>query len=456
MIVEELAQNIVKTGFETFGRDVIIQAKNRVIDIVGCTIGGANASGCAELRELVHEWGGKEEAAILIHGEKAPAHNAAMINSIMARAFDYGVFTPYIGEKPIWVHNAESTVPTAITIADWKHAGGKELLTALILGDDITTRITAASTRAISSGWDNPGTTCKFGTTAVAGKLLGLDERQIIHAWGVVLNQLAGSFQPIQDGTHSFRLAQGLAARDGIIAAELAGKGWTGAKDPLLGRYGYFALYCQQSDPHLLTADLGKKFYGDSIFKPYPSCRHIHSTIDCCLELVQNYDIRAEDVEKITLAVAPMHFDSPLNQPFMPGDFPQGHATFSLRYHIANILIRKQITLEHLTEKMINDPEIADLAGKIDINGSIPPHDIETASIKIKMKDGREFSADKDFAKGNPVKRPLSQREIETKFTDNVAFSKTISRSNADKVLNMLHNLEEVDDISHLVKLLVV
>jgi 2-methylcitrate dehydratase PrpD len=456
MIVEELAQNIVKTGFETFGRDVIIQAKNRVIDIVGCTIGGANASGCAELRELVHEWGGKEEAAILIHGEKAPAHNAAMINSIMARAFDYGVFTPYIGEKPIWVHNAESTVPTAITIADWKHAGGKELLTALILGDDITTRITAASTRAISSGWDNPGTTCKFGTTAVAGKLLGLDERQIIHAWGVVLNQLAGSFQPIQDGTHSFRLAQGLAARDGIIAAELAGKGWTGAKDPLLGRYGYFALYCQQSDPHLLTADLGKKFYGDSIFKPYPSCRHIHSTIDCCLELVQNYDIRAEDVEKITLAVAPMHFDSPLNQPFMPGDFPQGHATFSLRYHIANILIRKQIKLEHLTEKMINDPEIADLAGKIDINGSIPPHDIETASIKIKMKDGREFSADKDFAKGNPVKRPLSQREIETKFTDNVAFSKTISRSNADKVLNMLHNLEEVDDISHLVKLLVV
>jgi 2-methylcitrate dehydratase PrpD len=456
MIVEVLAQNIVKTGFETFSRDVITRAKNRVIDIVGCAIGGANASGCAELRELVREWGGKQEATVLIHGEKAPAHNAAMINSIMARAFDYGVFTPYIGEKPIWVHNAESTVPTAVTIADWKHAGGKELLTALILGDDITTRITAASTRAISSGWDNPGTTCKFGATAVAGKLLGLDERQIVHAWGIVLNQLAGSFQPIQDGTHSFRLAQGLAARDGIVAAELAAKGWTGAKDPLLGRYGYFALYCQEYDPHLLTADLEKQFYGDSIFKPYPSCRHIHSTIDCCLELVQNYDIRVENIEKITLAIAPMHFDSPLNQPFMPGDFPQGHATFSLRYHIANILIRKQVKLEHLTEQMINDPEIADLTGKIDINGSIPPDKIESAGLKIKMKDGREFSADKDFAKGNPVKRPLSKEEIETKFRDNVAFSKTVSPGNAEKALNMLNNLEEIDDISRLVELLVI
>lgn len=456
MIVEELARNIVKTGFETFDSDTITQAKNRIIDIVGCAIGGANASGCSELRELVRDWSGQEEATVLIHGEKAPAHNAAMINSIMARAFDYGVFTPYIGEKPIWVHNAESTVPVAITVADWKHAGGKELLTALILGDDITTRITAASTRAISSGWDNPGTSTKFGTTAVAGKLLGLDESQIVHSWGIVLNQLAGSFQPIQDGTHSFRLAQGLAARDGIVAAELAGKGWSGAKDPLLGRYGYFALYCQESDPHWLTADLGKKFYGDNIFKPYPSCRHIHPTIDCCLELVQNHDIRAEDIEKITLAVAPMHFDSPLNQPFIPGDFPQGHATFSLRYHIANILIRKQIKLEHLTGKMINAPEIAELAGKIDINSSIPPEEIETASLKIGMKNGSEFSANKDFAKGNPVKRPLSQGEIETKFRDNVAFSKTISPSNADKVLNMLKNLEDVDDISRLVELLIV
>jgi 2-methylcitrate dehydratase PrpD len=456
MIVEELARNIVKTGFKTFDSDIITQAKNRIIDIVGCTIGGANAPGCAELRALVREWGGKEEATVLIHGEKAPAHNAAMINSIMARSFDYGVFTPYIGEKPIWVHNAESTVPVAVTIADWKHAGGKELLTALILGDDITTRITAASTRAISSGWDNPGTTCKFGTTTVAGKLLGLDERQIIHAWGIVLNQLAGSFQPIQDGAHSFKLAQGLAARDGIIAAELAAKGWTGAKDPLLGRYGYFALYCQQHDPNFLTADLGKKFYGDSIYKPYPSCRHIHSTIDCCLELVQNHDIRAKNIEKITLAVAPMHSDSPLNQPFVPGDFPQGHATFSLRYHIANILIRKQIMLEHLTEKMINDPVIAELAGKIDINGSIPPDKIETASIKIKMKDGKTFSAHKDFAKGNPVKKPLSKEEIEAKFRDNVAFSKTLSQGNADKALNMINNLEYVDDISRLVELLVI
>ena len=90
MIVEELARNIVKTNFDTFDKSVIEQAKNRLIDIVGCTIGGANAPGCHELRDLVKEWGGKKEATILIHGGKVPASNAALINSIMARSFDFG------------------------------------------------------------------------------------------------------------------------------------------------------------------------------------------------------------------------------------------------------------------------------------------------------------------------------------------------------------------------------
>ena len=456
MIVEELARNVVKTSFEVFDNKTIEQAKNRLIDIVGCLIGGASAPGCPELRDLVREWGGKKEATVLIHGGKAPAGNVAMLNSIMARSFDYGVITPYIGDRPVWAHIAETNIPTAITMAEWRQAGGKELLTALILGDDLTTRIAAASTRAISQGWDTPGTVGKFGATAIACKLMGMDERQIINAFGIVLNQLAGSFHPIQEGAHCFKLAQGLASRDGIIAAELSAKGWTGGSDPLLGKYGYFALYCKEHDPGFLTRNLGKEFYGDCTFKPYPSCRFIHSTIDCALELVHSHDIIAGDIADITINVAPMHFDSPLNQPFEIGEFPQGKATFSLRYHVANVLVRKSVRLEHLTEKFIRDPEVGDLARKVTVTGTMPPEMIEAAGVTVRMKDGREFNAYVDCAKGNPLKKPLSKEEIEEKFWDNVTFSKTVSRDNAEKVLDMLNNIEEIDDIARLVKLLVV
>ena len=455
VIIDELAGHIVQTSYKAFEDSVIQHAKARLIDVVGCTIGGANAPGCPELKDLIKEWGGKKEATILIHGGKVPAGNASLINSIMARSFDFGVITPYIGDKPIWAHIAETTIPTAIAVAEWKHATGRELLTALILGDDIATRIAAASTRAISPGWDTPGTVNKFGAAAIAGKLLGLNERQILNAFGVVLNQLAGSFQPINDGAHCFKLAQGLAARDGVIAAELAAKGWTGGRDPLLGKYGYFALYCREHDPDFLTKDLGKQFYGDCTFKPYPCCRFIHSTIDCALKLVHEHDLNPGDIADLTIHVAPMHYDSPLNQPFMPGEFPQGHAIFSLRYHLANILLRKSIRLEHLTEAFICDPQVGALARKVNVVGTISADKIEAAGVSVRMKDGRAFDAYEDVAKGNALKKPLSMEEIEDKFWANVAFSHTISENNAENALDMLKNVEKIDDVTRLVNFLV-
>lgn len=454
-IIEELASNIVRTGFEAFDKATVEQAKNRIIDIIGCLIGGANGGGCAELRDLITEWGGEKEATILVHGDRVPACNAAWINSIMARSFDYGVLTPYIGNRPVWAHIAETNVPLAVTMAEWQHAGGKEMITAMVLGDDLTTRISAASTRDISPGWDTPGTVDKFGAVAIAARLMGLNEHQLTQAFGIVLNQLAGSFQPIQDAAHAFKLAQGLAARDGVIAAEMAARGWTGGKDPLLGRYGYFALYCREHDPEVLTRNLGKEFYGDCTFKPYPSCRFIHSTIDGALELVQSHDINPQDIDSITIDVAQMHYDSPLNQPFEPGEFPQGTAIFSLRYNVANVLIRKSIKPEHLTEEYILDPEVGALARKVAVISTIPPEKIEAAAVKLQMKDGRELSAYADVAKGNALEKPLSKEDIVAKFLDNIEFSNTISKGNAEKILTIIENLEAIEDISQLVTLCV-
>lgn len=455
MIIEDWVRNILESRFEIFDAEVIEQAKNRVIDIVGCTIGGANAPGCSMIRDLVKEWGGEKEATVLVHGVKAPAHNVALLNSIMARSFDYGVIIPYIDGKPVPAHISETTVPTAITVAEWKRLGGKELITALILGDDIAARLSAASSYTTAVNWDSPGTVNKFGATAIASKLLGLNERQMLDAFGIVINQLAGSFQNYQDGVHSFKLAQGLSARDGIIAAELASKGWTGVKDPLLSKFGYFALYCQSYDPEILNKELGKKFYADSTFKAYPCCHYTHSPIDCALNLVYEHDIKAEDIGEVTLNVAPAHRDGPLGQPFNIGAFPQGNATFNFRYVVANVLVRKSVKLEHFTEEFIRDYKVVDLTKKINIIATIPSDKMETAELTVRMKDGREFYAHVDSSKGDPIEKPLTKEEIEEKFRTNVAFSKTVSNENAEAALDLLKNLEQIDDITKVVQLLI-
>jgi 2-methylcitrate dehydratase PrpD len=457
MVTEEWAKHIIKTNFKSFDSETIAQAKNRIIDIVGCAIGGANASGNSALLKLIKEWGGKKEATVFVHGLKVPAHNAAWLNGIMARSFDFGNVIPYIGDTMVPAHVSESTVPTAITAAEWKHASGKEMLTALILGDDITIRVSAASKYVPGGGWDSPGIICKFGTVAIASKLMGLNERQIMNAFGIVLDQLAGSFQSILEGTHSFKMGQGLAARDGIISAEMAQEGWVGAKDPLLGKNGYFSLYCHGSKPEILTDKLGKEFYGGRCtYKPYPGCGWTMPAIDCALELANRQGVEADAVEEFTIDVAPMHLDSPLNQPFQPGDFPQGHASFSFRYAVANALLRKSSKPEHYTAEFVLEPSVGALARKGRVISTMKPTDRDDAAgVTVKLKNGRELSARVKAPKGNPLFNPLTTDEIIEKFRSNVAFSKTVSKANAEKALDMINHLEKIEDTGELVGLLV-
>src|SRR4030042_1645773 len=87
--IEELIANVLEARFENFDPATVEHAKNRIIDVIGCLIGGAHGPGNSSLIELVKDWGGREEATILIHGGKAPACNVAMVNSIMARSYDF-------------------------------------------------------------------------------------------------------------------------------------------------------------------------------------------------------------------------------------------------------------------------------------------------------------------------------------------------------------------------------
>ena len=88
---QELIRNLLETKFEVLNDELIEDAKKRIIDVVGCAIGGVNASGNSVIMDLVRGWGGRNEATILVHGDKVPAHIAAMVNSILCRSYDYEV-----------------------------------------------------------------------------------------------------------------------------------------------------------------------------------------------------------------------------------------------------------------------------------------------------------------------------------------------------------------------------
>ena len=77
-VIEKIVANILETRFENFNSALLDNAKDRIIDTIGCLIGGAGAPGNRELIDLIKYWGGREEATIYFHGDKVPAQYAAM------------------------------------------------------------------------------------------------------------------------------------------------------------------------------------------------------------------------------------------------------------------------------------------------------------------------------------------------------------------------------------------
>jgi len=454
--IEKLAANVLETLFENFDQATLDNAKNRIIDTVGCLIGGANDSGNPELVNLFKDYGGKEEATILIHGGKVPACNAAMINSIMARSFDFEPVSPLVDGIDIPGHISGTTVMAAITMGELKGINGKELLTALLVGDDVAARLLAASGFGFTLGWDNIGTVNALGVTAIAGRLLGLNKLQMRNAFGIVFHQMCGTLQTTWDMTTAFKLLQGLSARNGIFSAQLAKVGWTGPEDALFSQFGYYKMFTEGClNPEILTKDLGKKYYSDGTFKPYPACRITHAAIDCALALIQKYDIKAEDIREVVLYVSAGALEHICGQPFKIGSFPHGNAAFNFQYTVATALLKKSVKPEHFTEKAIRDPQTSNFINKIKL-AERQGAEMDGTKLKLIMKDGRELTESCDVAKGDPLKNPMPKDEITAKFWTNVEFSRTVTREKAESLLTLLEKLEELDSVNRIVPLLVV
>lgn len=481
---EELVSNVLETRFEAIPKEIVKRAKYQVIDIIGCSIVGADAPGCPTMVDSIRKRNGTEESTILGYGVRAPSHDVAFAHAVMARMRDYGTVEIFVDGETRPTHMGEILVPTAIALAEQKAIGGKELLTALILGEDFVARIGRAARPSFGRS-DSPdilrklggGTVSALGASAVVARLSGFDKRQLLNALGIALDEVSGNGQRIYDGAHCFELDEesaaqigpwvgfGLAAQLGMVAAQLASKDSEGVEDPFTGERGYFTFYCKEYHPEILTKDLGEEFYTEVTFKPYPCCRANHSGIACALEIVRKYEVDASNIDEVIMIVSPWACDFVISVPFEVEGAPYYvshlNAHQSLQYSVANVLLRKSVSLEHYTDEFIRDPQIAELVKKMKITSegwpTVPGETFfQATTVKVRMEDGKEFSEYVKVARGHEIYAPLTEEEKREKFRNNVEFSKKVTVENAEKALNMLTKLEEVEDIKKIVDLLII
>lgn len=455
---KRLAQYVSDSRYCDLPQRTVDVIKKTVLAIVGTTIAGSAEEGCESLVAQVREWAGKEEATILVYGGKAPACNAVLANSFMARALDFcDAMSP-------GMHIGSSAVPVALATAELVGGcNGEEFLAALVLGAETAARLNFVSDY---DGFDPTGVCSIFAATVTAGRLLRLNPRQMLNALALSFNKAGGSFQSNVDGALAVRTIQGFAAQGGLLCAQLAGRGITGPENFLEGIYGYLHLYGKDRyRPQAVIAELGQRFDADkTIFKKYPSCGCTLSTTDAMLNLVIEKDLTPDNVTSVEVRVSPYAYKLVGHQ-FEPGDTPKVNAQFGLQYCVANALLRRASKLEHFDELYVRDERVLALIRRIHVSAdqSLPEPGKKGAAagsthlssrVKVTTKDGAVYHNEVDVPRGNPL-NPLNDEEHLARFYDCVDYgSKRSQKYDTDKILSLITGLEKIEDIRTLIPLL--
>jgi 2-methylcitrate dehydratase PrpD len=161
---------------------------------------------------------------VLLEREKVPAPQAALVNAAMGHALDFDDTFDRAGS----IHPGTSVFAVSFAVAEaLGGVSGRDLLLAVTLGLDVSCRVALAAT--VDRGWHRTAAMGIFGATAAAGKLLGLNVEQMVHAFGIAYSQAAGNRQCILDGALTKRLQAGQAARCPFrksLPSLLSGQDW--------------------------------------------------------------------------------------------------------------------------------------------------------------------------------------------------------------------------------------
>ena len=449
MITETVAKFIVNTNYEHIEPEVIDRAKHAVLDFLGVTLAGSLETAGKVIAEYAREANSKAEAAIIGKGFKAYAPIAALSNGTMAHSLDYD------DTCHSWPgHPTAVILPAVLALGERHRRPGKEILEAYIIGFEVGSKIGLAVGKHLRRiGWHNTGTIGSIAAAAAAAKLLRLNPQQTRTALGVSASLASGLVQNF--GTMTKPLHAGNGARNGVIAALLAEKGFTAHENILEEKQGFCNVLGGAREYELEVDKLGNPWdiMASGIgFKPYPSCRGTHCAIDAALILHEEHHFNPGDIASVECIVGPMQSQILLYP--RPQTGLQGK--FSLEYCVSVALLEGKVHLKHFTDEEVLRPEVQKFLSKV---GRTIPSGLDAATrgypqtVVVRLQDGKEFphTVMDDMSKGSPD-NPMAVEELHSKYRECARL--VLKPEQAEQALSVVSNLESLQDISQLMEIL--
>ena len=440
-VARRLARFVSDLSLDAVPPDVTARATLLALDTLGSGLASSRQDFGRSVTEAARGLGGVPESALIGSRGRVGAAAAVLANGTLAHGLDFDDT-----REDAIVHTGCVAVTTALAVAEAVEASGRAALEAMIAGVEVMCRVGLAVPGRFHARHYHPtALTGGFAAAAAAGRLYGLTEDQLVHAFGICGSQAAGIIEYLADGSWTKRLHPGWAAHAGVTAALLARSGFTGPETVFEGAHGFYAAFAGGHDEaHLeaLLGSLGRTWeLANLTFKPYPCGSIAHPYMDCALRLRERHRIRPEEIAEVRCRTA----EGPvprLWEPLAAKHRPQnGYAAkFSLPYLLASILVNGRATLGDFTDEAVRDETLRRVASTVhyDVDPTIdyPRHFI--GHVAVRLTDGRRLEERQDHPRGGPD-FPMTREELVAKFRGNAA--EAIPDAQAARVIALVEAL---------------
>ena len=424
---------------------VVAETVRSVLDWLGSALAGSIEPPARFAQKVVARLGTSSDATVF-SARRSSAAGAALANGVASHILEFDDI-----HKASTVHAAAAIIPAALAVAEREHADGPAFLLAVTLGYEAVLRIGEAVNPSHYRFWHPTGTAATFGAAAAAGSILKLDTAQMLDALGSAGTQAAGLWEFNTDGAMSKHLHPGKAAFNGVLSADLAREGFTGATRILEGERGFFRAMSESHDASRITEGLGERWkILENCYKLHSCCGHIHTAIDAALDIRGQTGFAVARIARIDVETYGPGFEIVKERnPRTPYQ-----AKFSLVYCVGAALIEGRIGLEQFSPDRFNEQGvrrtgIAALIGRTrvtvagDLTAKYP--NAWPVRLAVTLDDGTVLRQAADFPRGNP-ENPVPAGVLEEKLVSLVG--SRFSAETARRALDSAHSVETCGDMA--------
>jgi len=450
-ISRQLSRFALGLKYQNLPEEVTHEVKRFLYDSIGCAYGGYQTHDVGMVRKIYDEMAGRGEATVIGAGNKIPAYNASFLNSLMIRALDFNDI--YWKEDP---SHPSDIIPVALAVGEREGKSARDVITAIVLAYEFEMRLCEFAVPGVRERKWHHATLTQFVSPIVAGYLMDLTEDQMVHAIGI-----SGSHNLTLGAVTAGQLTMmkntvdPMAAQSGVMAALMAREGYSGTEQIFEGKEGLMQTLGPDWDDDKLLGGLGDRFkIVDCSMKAFPAEALTHSHISAALQVVIDNNIEPDDIEEVTVTTIARAVDILFDdEKYRPTS--RETADHSLPYCIAAAIVDRKITQDQFTDKRILDPAIQRVLGKIKGEASAEFEKMfpakQPSRVRIRLQDGREFSAQLDYPKGDP-REPMTETDLDNKFRG--LCTGLLNSERQEQIKKAIWELEEFTQISNFMDVL--